>query len=183
MRAQIGITTLDAKIAHCFEPGAAAPEVRIAQIVRLISAGIETHARPDPILPGVTDDQVTLEALFAELARCGVKQSAASMLFLRPAIIHILKRELRETRYSERIFASFSQCGRLGIHAEHSTVTALPQTIREQVYENVRSIAKRHDIAVHICACKNPDISKGSCRIAGRWTNDEQQHSEQPVLF
>ena len=105
------------------------------------------------------------------------------MLFLRPAIIHILKRELREIRYLDRIFASFSQCGRLGIHAERSTVTALPQTVREEAYARVRSIAKRHDIAVRICACKNPDISQGSCRITGRRSNNEQQHREQPVLF
>lgn len=181
VRAQIGITTLDPNIAVCFEPYAAHPEIRIAQIGRLIAAGIETHARLDPIIPGVTDDEVTLEALFAKLARYGVKGAAASMLFLRPAIMQILQRELRDTSYIGLLLAYFSQCGRLSIQAERSTVTALPQTIREAVYAKVRSIAGRHDIAVHICACKNPDISQGTCHIAGRWSH-ANEYSEQPVF-
>ncbi|MHB9130882.1 MAG: SPL family radical SAM protein [Armatimonadota bacterium] len=182
VRAQIGVTTLDADIAACFEPYAAHPAVRVAQIKQLIAAGIETHARLDPILPGVTDDESTLETLFAELARHGVKQSAASVLFLRPAIMHILKRELQDTRYLDVLLQQFSQCGRLGIHAERSTVTALPQTKREEVYTKVRSIAERYDITVRICACKNPDIATGSCRIAGQWENTYLEN-EQPVLF
>ncbi len=182
VRAQIGITTLDADIATCFEPHAAQPGGRVTQIEQLIAAGIETHARLDPILPGVTDDEQTLEVLFAELAHRGVKQSAASVLFFRPTIMHILKRELQGTRYTDVLLRHYSQCGRLGIHADRSTVTALPQTIREQIYANVRSIAERHGIAVRICACKNPDIVTGSCRIAGRWEKPHPDNA-QPVLF
>lgn len=182
VRAQIGITTLDADIAACFEPQAALPAVRVAQIERLITAGIETHARLDPMLPEVTDDETTLEMLFAELSRRGVTQSAASILFLRPVIMHNLKHELQDTRYLEVLLRHFAQCGRLGIHAERSTVTALPQAIREQVYTKVRSIAERHGVTVRICACKNPDIATGSCRIAGRWETKHLE-SEQPVLF
>jgi DNA repair photolyase len=181
VRAQIGVTTLDADIAACFEPQAALPAIRVAQIERLIAAGIETHARLDPILPGVTDDAPTLEMLFAELARRGVTQSAASVLFLRPAIMHILKRELQDTRYLDVLLRHFSRCSRFGIHAERSAVTALPQATREQIYAKVRLIAKRHGITVRICACKNPDIAAGSCLIAGRW--EKHIENEQPVLF
>jgi DNA repair photolyase len=182
VRAQIGITTLNPEIAACFEPFAAHPQVRIAQMGRLIAAGVETHARLDPMLPGVTDEETALETLFAELARSGVKQSAVSLLFLRPTIMHTLKRALSGTPYQNLLFANFSQCGRLGIHAERSTVTALPQAVREAVYTKVRAIAARYDITVRICACKNPDISTGSCRIAGRW-GDEHLNNDQPVLF
>jgi hypothetical protein len=48
-------------------------------------------------------------------------------------------------------------------------VTALPLESREAIYARVRAIAKKHGIAVAVCACKNPDISKGTCHIAGDW--------------
>jgi DNA repair photolyase len=182
VRVQIGITTLDAATAACFEPHAALPEVRMAQIRRLIAAGIETHARVDPMLPGITDDPVTLDTLFAELARCGVIESAISSLFLRPTILQVLKRELRGTRYYDQLNTRLTACQRLAIHADQSTVSALSQGVRRELYQRVHLIAAAHGIAVHVCACKNPDIARGSCHIAGRWER-EQEKRDHPVLF
>jgi DNA repair photolyase len=182
VRAQIGITTLDAEIAASMEPGAAAPTVRLAQLARLVAAGIETHARVDPILPGMTDDSATLEALFSELARCGVRQSAVSMLFLRPTIVQNLRRELCGTAYGDRLLAHFRHGSHTGLHGGRSSVWALPRDVRAKVFVLVCTIAERQGIHVRVCACENPDIVSGTCHLAGRWESTLPAH-EQPVLF
>jgi DNA repair photolyase len=169
VRAQVGIISLAPEITQRFEPFAAAPDVRVDQVRRLIAAGVETHARLDPILPGVTDDCEGLRSLLVELAGCGVKHVAASALFLRPAIMRRIKRELAGTSYLAPVLEPFSQGRRMGIHAERSAVWALPAVVREAVYARVRVLARECHISVHVCGCKNPDLSEGSCHIAGRW--------------
>lgn len=182
VRVQVGITTLDRGVVGRLEPYAPPPEQRLAQIGRLTKAGIETQARLDPIIPGVTDDDAAVDALCTELIRRGVRRIAASTLFLRPAILQALQRELRGTALLDRLLQPFSSCRRLGIHAEGSTVSALTPAMRETIYNRIRAIAERHGITMRICACKNPDIATGNCQIAGQW-NIPQASKEQPKLF
>jgi DNA repair photolyase len=182
VRVQVGITTLDPEIASRLEPGAASPEVRLAQIGHLIAAGIETQARFDPIIPGVKDDDATIDRLCTELARRGICRIAASTLFLRPVILQSLQRALHGTPLLDRMLQPFASRQRLGIHAEGSSVTALPPVMREAMYGRIRTIAERHGITMRICACKNPDIASGSCQITGRWDNS-QVRQLQPKLF
>jgi len=182
VRVQVGITTLDRETAGCLEPRAAAPETRLAQMRRLLAAGVETQARLDPIIPGVTDDEASIDALCAGLARVGVRQVAAGMLFLRPAILHALQRELRGNSLLDRILAPFAAGEQLEIQSEGSRVTALPAAARETAYGRIRAIAGRYAISVRVCACKNPDIARGSCRIAGRWDTPPAREL-QPGLF
>jgi len=174
VRAQVGIISLAPEVTQRFESFAAPPEVRVAQVRQLIAAGIETHARLDPILPGVTDDRESLRSLLGELAGCGVGSVAASTLFLRPAIMHRLKQDLAGTSYLVPLLEPFSQGRRMGIHAERSAVWALPPSVREAIYARVRAVAREHHMSVHVCGCKNPDISESSCHIAGRWGSTQR---------
>jgi DNA repair photolyase len=87
VQGRIGLITLGPAVASAFEPGAATPEARLAQAAHLIGAGVPVEARLDPILPGVTDGEECLEPLCAALAATGVRMIAASVLFLRPAVI------------------------------------------------------------------------------------------------
>ncbi len=59
----------------------------------------------------------------------------------------------------------------LAIHAAHSRVRALPAADRLEIIERLRSIAGRHGLEILVCACKNPDISRGSCHLSGRWSS------------
>ena len=93
-------------IAAAFEPCAATPEVRLAQAAELIGAGIPIEARLDPILPGVTDGADCLEPLCAALARIGVRTIAASVLFLRPAVIGSLRRHVEDKLMLNRLLDS-----------------------------------------------------------------------------
>ena len=184
VQGRIGLITLEPGIAAPFEPGAATPEVRLAQAADLIGAHVPVEARLDPILPGLTDGADCLEPLCEALARIGVRKIAASVLFLRPAVIGSLRRHLGDCpdlRASEngtvpfgaamlnRLLDGFAGAEPLAIHAGNSRVRALPTSARLEIIERLKSIAGRYGLEVLVCACKNPDISAGSCHISGRW--------------
>ncbi len=169
VHAGIGLSTLDEKLAGIFEPNAASPGLRIAQAKELTAAGILTQVRLDPILPGLTDDAGTLEDVCQAVAGAGVRNIAASVLFLRPAVAKSLKRNIQASDILEKLLGRFDRADRLDIHAERSSVIALGMHDRRSVYSRLTQIAARHGIAVHVCACKNPDITNAPCSIAGRW--------------
>jgi len=169
VQGRIGLITLDPGIAAAFEPGAATPEVRLAQAAELIAAGVPVEARLDPILPGVTDGADCLEPLCEALARIGVRKIAVSVLFLRPAVIGSLRRRVEDKLMLDGLLDRFASAGPLAIHASNSRVRALPTSTRLEIIERLKSIAGRYGLEVLVCACKNPDISAGSCHISGRW--------------
>jgi hypothetical protein len=55
----------------------------------------------------------------------------------------------------------------MAIHAEGSSVTALPAQEREAIFARLDKAARYYGIKVKRCACKNPDIATGKCSIAG----------------
>ncbi|MCY2928218.1 MAG: radical SAM protein [Planctomycetota bacterium] len=181
VRAQVGLVTLDPDVAARFEPGAPRPADRLAQIHSLVAGGIRTQVRLDPILPGVTDDRGTLSDLLAALAQAGVDCVAASTLFLRPALANALKAALPEEE-CRKLLGHFKPADRLAIHAEHSTVTALPLGLRREILTRVADVARRHGLHVNVCACKNPDLPSQCCGIAGDWPADGPQAAQHPLF-
>ena len=168
VQAQIGLITLDQQIVRMFEPHAALPQTRLDQARELIETGIATTGRIDPILPGLTDDETSLRDLCSGFSEAGITTVAASTLFLRPAITNSLRMNLRDASVRTRLFDAYSEKSRLGIHAENSTVTSLPREARRAAFERVQAIAGEFGITVRVCTCKNPDLSRGDCHIAGR---------------
>jgi DNA repair photolyase len=175
---RIGLITLDPGITAAFEPGAATPEVRLAQAGDLIGADVPVEARLDPILPGLTDGADCLDPLCAALARAGVRRIAASVLFLRPAVIGSLRRHVKDKVMLKRMLERFASAEPLAIHAAGSRVRALPAKARVEIMEGLKSIARRHGLEVLVCACKNPDISSGSCHISGCWPRAARSGSQ-----
>ena len=183
VQGRIGLITLDPGIAAAFEPGAATPEVRLAQAAELIAAGVPVEARLDPILPGVTDGADCLEPLCEALARIGVRKIAVSVLFLRPAVIGSLRRHVEDKLMLNRLLDRFAGAEPLAIHAGNSRVRALPTSARLEIIERLKSIADRYGLEVLVCACKNPDISAGSCHISGRWPGATRGESQLGLAF
>ncbi|MHB9106212.1 MAG: hypothetical protein ACYDCO_04070 [Armatimonadota bacterium] len=93
-----------------------------------------------------------------------------------------LRRVLHGAPPLDRLLPPFAARYRPGIHAEGSTVTALPPPLRETRYARLRAIAERHHLALRVCACKKPDIAGERCQIAGRW-NVKQTGGSQATLF
>jgi DNA repair photolyase len=77
------LTTLDADLLRKLEPWAPPPEVRLEAVRRLAEAGIEVALNAMPILPGLTDAEAGLDALFARAAAAGAHRAAGRLLFLR----------------------------------------------------------------------------------------------------
>jgi DNA repair photolyase len=177
VRAQIGIITLDENIQRVFEPNTASPGVRIEQIARLVTGGIATEARLDPVLPGLTDNEDTLQQLFSALTRAGIKRAAISLLFLRRSILESLRRNVKDSYFLHRLLDFYRDAKRMAIHADRSSVTALPSEIRKEIYTRIGCIAKEHDIKLSICGCKNSDLSHGNCNIGGNWPGHETQRN------
>ncbi len=168
VRAQIGLITLDEPLRKTFEPNAAPCSVRIDQARALTDAKIATTGRLDPILPGLTDSDDAFEQICSRFRNAGINSLAAGVLFLRPAILHSLKRNLKDPSLRKSLLEAFNSATRLPIHAENSSVTALPADQRQAIFDRLSAVARRHDIRVYPCACKNPDIASGGCHIAGQ---------------
>lgn len=169
VQGRIGLITLDPEVAAAFEPGAAAPKARLAQAAELIGARVALEARLDPILPGITDTADCLQALCGALARVGVRKIAASVLFLRPAVVGSLRRHIEDKVMLDRLLERFAGSESMAIHAGGSRVRALPASERRAITDRLESIATRYGLEIVVCACKNPDIARGSCHISGRW--------------
>jgi DNA repair photolyase len=168
VQGRIGLITLDPATAAMFEPDAATPATRLTQAADLIGANIPIEARLDPILPGLTDTVDCLEPLCNALARIGVRKIAASVLFLRPAVIASLRRHVNDKGMLSRLLDRFATSVPLAIRAGNSRVRTLPTSARLEIIDRLKSIASRFGLEVLVCACKNPDISVGTCHISGR---------------
>ena len=177
VRAQIGIITLDEHIQRIFEPNTANPQARIEQISRLVAGGIATEARLDPILPGLTDNEDALRQLLSDLARVGVKRAAISTLFLRISVLKSLKRYVQNTELLQTLLDFYRDAKHMVIHAERSSVIALPSAARDEIYKRVGRVAGEYDVGLSICACKNPDLAHGTCNIGGNWPRHETQQN------
>jgi len=181
VRAQIGLITLDETLLRTFEPNAASAAVRVAQMKQLTESGIKTQLRIDPILPSLTDDLQTLDNLCRTAVAAGVTDIAARALFLRPAPRRRLLRAAETNAAVARCLGRFSNSQRIAIHAERSSVTALPMQERERIFQRLENVAGRYRITVKRCACKNPDIATGTCSIAGEW--QRKAATTQATLF
>jgi DNA repair photolyase len=182
VRAQIGIITLDESIAQTFEPNAARPERRLAQIGALVRAGVPTEARIDPILPTVTDGSAATDRLFAALADVGVRRAALDMLFLRPAIVQSLRRGMPDKQMLARLLGAFPRPSPTAESAGRASSQKLPLEIRRETFARMRDAAAAHGIEVGICACENPDLARGTCNITGRWSKASPRAVQFPLL-
>jgi len=110
------ITTLNAKLARILEPRAPLPDLRLAAVRKLNAAGIATGVICGPVLPGITDAPLALDALVRATKQAKGKYIYANPLFLKPCSASIflpfLDKEFPELvedyrkRFAERAFVS-----------------------------------------------------------------------------
>jgi len=182
IRAQVGIITLDEGILHAFEVNAPAPRRRLEQMEALIAGGVPTEARLDPILPTLTDAPDSADRLFAALAQVGVRRAATGVLFLRPAIVESLRRNVPDKEMLARLLGAYRERERIGIRANGSSAQTLPPEARRRIFARMREAAAAHNIELSVCACKNPDLARGSCNIAGTWPRRQACAVQPPLL-
>jgi DNA repair photolyase len=181
VRTQIGLITLDEGISRVFEPHAASPGRRLHQLETLIAGGIEAEARLDPILPGVTDGTQSLDEQLASLAQVGVKRAAAGVLFLRPGILYWLKRRVSDRRILESLLHAYEGGQQMVMRGAQYPILNLSMEARRDIFNRLDRAAAAQGIEVKICACKNADLARGSCNIAGTWPR-QSPDVVQPLL-
>jgi DNA repair photolyase len=162
---QIGLIATDDKILSIIEPAAAKAQERLEQLERLIKMGFRMTARCDPLIHDVTDSDEHLRDLFLAVSKTGCKEIAVSFLFLRPAIISNFKKNISNQKLLEAILKPFSEGVNLSIGLKNSMGKMLPLEVRKSSFERIRKIANNYGIRMHICGCKNGDITNESCYI------------------
>ncbi len=79
------ITTLDEKLARLLEPRAPRPALRLEAVRRLAGAGLVVGVNPNPIMPGITDDERSLDRLAKAVREAGAVAFGGGPLFLMPS--------------------------------------------------------------------------------------------------
>ncbi|MGD1209914.1 MAG: radical SAM protein [Candidatus Acidiferrales bacterium] len=79
------VTTLRARLARLLEPRAPRPDLRLEAVRKLREAGIAVGVNAMPILPGLTDREVDLDALVRAARDAGAQWIGAAVVFLMPA--------------------------------------------------------------------------------------------------
>jgi len=83
LRVHLTITTTDSKLARILEPRAPRPDLRFETVRKLRDAGITTGVLCSPLLPGITDNELALDAVAKKAAAAGANFLAAQPLFLK----------------------------------------------------------------------------------------------------
>ena len=182
VQAQIGLITLDEEIARIFEPHAASPRTRLWQLHSLIAGGVAAAARLDPILPALTDDRRALGRQFAALAQVGVKRAAVGMLFLRPGISYWLTRRVPGEMLAP-LLAGYRDEEEAVMRGAEYPIKNLPVERRREIFAGLQKAAEAYGILLDVCACKNADIAKGTCNIAGRWPSRVREARQAAMLL
>jgi len=162
---QVGLTTLDAGLAATLEPGAASPAARAESLGALCRAGVNVSLRADPLIHGVTDTEDNIAAVLTAAHAGGIREVAASFLFLRPAIAAALRGHIQDATLLNRILAPYRQGIRFRLRGGQGGGMALPEAIRREALARLRKVTERSGMTLHVCGCKNPDITEESCHI------------------
>lgn len=179
--AQVGLGSLDQNVTSILEPGAASVAQRIENVRRLRNAGVAAAVRADPMIHGVTDGESEVGRLLETCRDLGVKDLAASYLFLRPAIRAGLRRGIRDGELLRRILDPYEQGERLAIRGGASSGVALPANIRREGFRQMERLASRLGIALHVCGCKNPDLTDTRCHLAGVQSQESVLADDSPL--
>jgi DNA repair photolyase len=133
----ITVTTVDEKLARLLEPRAPRPELRLQTVQKLRSAGVCVGVNPNPIMPGITDSDESLDAVARAAHNHGAMTLGGGALYLPGAaqkvFLPFLDREFPELagRYRETF--------------EHNI--HLSRAYKDALGERIRRIRDRYGLA------------------------------------
>ncbi len=168
--AQIGVTTLDLSLWRLCEPRTAPPEMRVATAQSLIRLGVCTSVRLDPLIPDVTDTPERLLPLLETLSGAGVREAAASYIFVRRDVGEDVIGRIQaggaapyDTQtWPYQPFDGGRKGGRM-----------IDRDERARRFTRLEALGARVGIRVRPCRCKNPELADRECGIAGLPTPSE----------
>lgn len=135
---QVSLISLDADLLRRLEPWAPPPLVRIEVMRRLAEAGIAIGISVSPVLPALTDDEASLDALLERAAAVGVRRLFSQLLFLRSPT------KEKYFRWLEAEFPRYLEAYR-GAYARNAY---LKGRYRERVRETMKRLRAKHGFTV-----------------------------------
>jgi DNA repair photolyase len=90
------VTTVDGNLARILEPRAPRPDLRLEALRTLCEAGIRAGVICAPVLPGITDSPLQVEAVVKAAAEAKAAHIYANPLFLKPCSAAVFLPFLRE---------------------------------------------------------------------------------------
>ncbi|MEU2612513.1 intein-containing Rv2578c family radical SAM protein [Micromonospora sp. NPDC007271] len=127
---------VDEALWRAVEPGTPSPRRRLDAVRQLTDAGFEVGVLMAPILPGLSDDDESIEATVAAIAAAGATSVTPLALHLRPGArewyAHWLAREF------PHLVPRYRQLYRAGAYA--------PQAYQRELTARVRIAARRHGL-------------------------------------
>ncbi len=94
VRVFVSVTTLDPKLANIMEPRAATPELRLAAVEALASAGIPAGVMVAPVVPAITEHEIP--AILSAAKKAGARWAGRVVLRLPWAVAPLFERWLDE---------------------------------------------------------------------------------------
>lgn len=155
---QVGLTTLDDQIRSMVEPRAASTPERVDNLRRLVKAGVSAEPRMDPLIPGLSD---SLESFMECMEKINVKTAAASFLFMRRGLDPMKRLTFNEWNFVEMARRLYTH--KVTNYCGHGVIWIPHQDYRREKYQLLRETGSSHGIDVHLCRCKNADLTKDFC--------------------
>jgi DNA repair photolyase len=80
----VSVAVLDDRLRHRLEPGVPGPQARLELVRAIRDAGLPCGVMLAPVLPGLTDDEASLDAALGRIAAAGATGVSVLALHLRP---------------------------------------------------------------------------------------------------
>jgi len=128
------ITTLDANLARILEPRAPRPDLRLEAVRKLNQAGVSAGVICAPVVPGITDDPKSLDALVRATNEAGGRYIYANPLFLKPCSAAIF------LPFLEKEFPQLVE----GYRKRYASRAFLPVSYRKRISSLMAALRRKH---------------------------------------
>ena len=130
----LSVTTLNPRLARLLEPRAPRPDLRLAAVERLRTAGIDAGVLAMPIVPGITDGEEALDSLAHAARDAGALWFAGRVLFLMPSALK---------QFIPFVEAKFPKLARRykDWYVSHGNA---PEAYRREISERVERLRKKY---------------------------------------
>ena len=137
LNVHLTVTTTDEKLARLLEPRAPRPELRLQAVQKLRSAGVCVGVNPNPIMPGITDSERSLDSLARAARDHGALTFGRGPLYLPVAAQKVF------LPFVEREFPHLAERYRKAFEAS----IHLGRAYKDALAERVRRIRERYGLA------------------------------------
>ena len=155
------ISTIDDSLKKIIEPNVTPTRSLLKVINKFSERGVQTAVNIIPIIPGLTDDRIKLDALIKESAEAGARYFTAGVLRLRGDIWSRMKMLLESIgRYdAARLMQAFYYSKPIVEQGYHYA----PRSYREEIIQFVETKVKEHGARFGIPISDSPDLDSPQC--------------------